>query len=93
MDWNAIEEALQRLTRHAPRPGYEQRFWARVQAQTVLKPQWRWLPVAATAAGLLLGLVAGQMNAPSNAADLASGLIAEIGLPANSLADQFGRVR
>ncbi len=52
-----IREALRWLPRLAPRPGYEQRFWARADAAAPARAaRWRWLPVAALGLGLALGI-------------------------------------
>jgi hypothetical protein len=74
----------------APRPGFEQRFWARVQTQPQRRLFWQWLPVAATALGLVFGLVAGQFRSSGPDTHEAAGLTAKIGLPENSLAGLFG---
>jgi hypothetical protein len=64
--WKAV---LGQLPDYAPRAGYAQRFWARVDSIPALRPVWKWLPVSAVLVGLLLGLGLGhyRLNALSPA--------------------------
>jgi hypothetical protein len=80
--------AFGRLPEYKPRPGYEQRFWARVDGFPALRPVWKWLPWGAVLAGLLLGLGLGQYRlksfTPSGPGPSLNRLLAE-----GSLAGQF----
>jgi hypothetical protein len=82
-----LDPLFESLTRHAPRDGYVQRFWARA---AVPAPggvaAWRWLPVAATALGLAIGIAAAGFS-PGPAQGTRLGDLA--GLPQGSLADTF----
>jgi len=82
------KETLDQLPEYVPRPGYAQRFWARADSQPSLRPVWKWLPVGAVLAGLLLGLGLGQYRlkslAPANTGPNLNQLLAT-----GSLAGQF----
>ena len=82
------KEAFNQLPEYAPREGYAQRFWARADAVAALRPAWKWLPVGAVLAGLLLGLGLGQYRLKSLAPAAAGPNLNQL-LAAGSLAGQF----
>jgi hypothetical protein len=77
---------------YRPRPGYEQRFWAQVDGAAELRPGWKWLPVGAVLAGLLLGLGVGQYRAQATNTALAGPELNHV-LSDGSLAGQFTIVK
>jgi hypothetical protein len=81
-----LRKSMQKLPQHMPRPGYEQRFWARAnseQAPAIVK-QWQWFPVAAMGLGLLLGVVVGQLSEQRADSQSAANSIQELS-PASGL--------
>lgn len=79
--------AFRRLARHEPRPGYEKRFWARAAESQSLPFYGRWLPVMATALGLMLGLVLADRTLFSQRPNPILGAMSP--LPAGSLTTAF----
>jgi hypothetical protein len=70
-DEGDLRDLFKYLVRHAPRPGYEQRFWARAGGTEAPRPlairvfvPWRWVPAAAVALGLIAGLAAANLSRP-----------------------------
>lgn len=75
------QEMFSGLKKHPPRPGFEKRFWAQVDGLPALQPIWKWLPIGAVMAGLILGLGLGQYRAKQSA-DTASGPVLRTQVPA-----------
>jgi hypothetical protein len=82
-----IQTAFRNLAHYEPRPGYEQRFWARVEASKTLPVAWRWLPVMATALGLIIGVIVADRTQLARPGTPTIGVVGN--LPEGSLAAAF----